>query len=53
MEIDEFGKARGYLLKALAQNPQNSAASQLLRELPIRDTSFLELVEDGKNPLRR
>jgi tetratricopeptide (TPR) repeat protein len=35
LEIKEFGKARGYLLKALGQNPQNPAARQLLRELPI------------------
>jgi spermidine synthase len=35
IEMEEFGRARGYLLKALGQNPQNPAARQLLRELPI------------------
>jgi spermidine synthase len=54
MEIDEFGKARGYVLKALAQNPQNSSARRLLRELRIPDMSLVEIMaEDGKNPLRR
>lgn len=33
--MEDFGKAHGYLLKALGQNPQNLAAPQLLRELPI------------------
>jgi tetratricopeptide (TPR) repeat protein len=33
VEMEEFGKAYGYLFKALGQNPQNPTASQLLREL--------------------
>jgi tetratricopeptide (TPR) repeat protein len=37
MEMEEFGKAHVYLRKALAQNPQNPSAKQLLRELPILD----------------
>ena len=41
IEIEEFGKARLYLLKALAQNPQNASAKQLLRELPMLDMSPL------------
>jgi tetratricopeptide (TPR) repeat protein len=41
IEIEEFGKARGFLLKALAQNPQNASAKQLLRELPVLDRSPL------------
>jgi tetratricopeptide (TPR) repeat protein len=39
VEMEELDKARGYLLKALAQNPQNSSARQLLRELPLLDIS--------------
>jgi len=35
IEIEEFGKASAYLLKALAQNPENASARQLLQELPI------------------
>jgi len=35
IEMEEFSKAHGYLLKALAQNPQNPSARQLLLELPI------------------
>jgi spermidine synthase len=41
IEIEDFGKAQAYLLKALAQNPQNPSARQLLRELPILDISPL------------
>jgi tetratricopeptide (TPR) repeat protein len=41
IEMEEFGKARGYLLKALGHNPQNSSARQLLRELPILGISPL------------
>jgi hypothetical protein len=37
--MEESDKAHGYLLKALAQNPRNPSAAQLLRELPILDTS--------------
>jgi spermidine synthase len=37
VEMEELDKARGYLLNALAQNPQNSSARQLLHELPILD----------------
>jgi hypothetical protein len=37
VEVEDFGKAHGYLVKALAQNPQNPAARQLLRELPLFD----------------
>ena len=39
VEMEEFGKANGYLLKVLAQNPQNPSARQLLRELSILDIS--------------
>jgi spermidine synthase/tetratricopeptide (TPR) repeat protein len=39
IEIQEFGKARRYLLKALAQSPQNAAARQFLQELPILEGS--------------
>jgi tetratricopeptide (TPR) repeat protein len=34
IEMEDFGKAHGYLVKALAQNPQNTTARQLLRKLP-------------------
>ena len=34
IEMEEFGKAHSYLLKALAQNSQNPTARQLLHELP-------------------
>jgi predicted Zn-dependent protease len=44
LKIEEFGKARSYLLKALAENPQNALASQLLQELPNRSMSLLELL---------
>ena len=44
IEIQEFGKARGYLLKALAQNPQNASARQFLQDLPILEMSPLYLV---------
>jgi spermidine synthase len=37
IEIEDFGKARAYLAKALAQNPQNPVARRLLRELPLLD----------------
>jgi tetratricopeptide (TPR) repeat protein len=33
IEMEAFGKAYGYLFKALGQNPQNPTARQLLREL--------------------
>ncbi len=33
IEMEEFGKAHGYLLKALGHNPQNRSARQLLRKL--------------------
>jgi hypothetical protein len=39
IEMEKFDKAHGYLLKALAQNSRNPSAAQLLRELPILDTS--------------
>ena len=32
IEMEEFDKAHGYLLKALAQNPRNPSAAQLLTE---------------------
>jgi spermidine synthase len=35
IEIEDFGKAHSYLLKALAQNPLNPTARQLSRELPM------------------
>jgi predicted Zn-dependent protease len=35
IEMEEFGKAHGYLLKALALNPQNPSARQLLRDLTL------------------
>jgi spermidine synthase len=35
IEMEEFGKAHDYLLKALAQNPLNPIARQLLGELPM------------------
>jgi len=41
IEMEEFSKAHGYLLKALAQNPQNPSARQLLLELPILGRSPL------------
>jgi lipopolysaccharide biosynthesis regulator YciM len=37
VEMEDFGKAHGYLVKALAQNPESPAARQLLRELPLLD----------------
>jgi lipopolysaccharide biosynthesis regulator YciM len=39
VEMENFGKAHGYLVKALAQNPQNPAARQLLRDLPLLDST--------------
>jgi tetratricopeptide (TPR) repeat protein len=41
IEMEEFGKAHSYLLKALAQNPQNLAARQLLLGLPILGRALL------------
>jgi len=35
IEIEDFGKAHGYLLKALVQNPLNPTARHLSRELPM------------------
>jgi tetratricopeptide (TPR) repeat protein len=35
IEMEDFSKAHGYLVKALAQNPQNATARQFLRELPL------------------
>jgi tetratricopeptide (TPR) repeat protein len=37
MQMEDFGKAHSYLVEALAQNPHNASAWQLLRELPILD----------------
>ena len=35
VELEDFGKAHGYLVKALAHNAENPAARQLLRDLPL------------------
>jgi lipopolysaccharide biosynthesis regulator YciM len=35
VEMEDFGRAHGYLVKALAHNAENSAARQLLRDLPL------------------
>jgi spermidine synthase len=39
LEIEEFDRAHGYVLKALVQNAENPAARQLLRELPLLNTT--------------
>ncbi len=39
VEMENFGRAHGYLVKALVQNPQNPAARQLLRDLPLLDST--------------
>jgi tetratricopeptide (TPR) repeat protein len=35
VELEDFGKAHGYLVKVLAHNAENPAARQLLRDLPL------------------
>jgi hypothetical protein len=35
VEMEDFSKAHGYLVKALAHNAENPAARQLLRDLPL------------------
>jgi spermidine synthase len=35
VEMEDFGKAHGYLVKALAHNAENPAARRLLRDLPL------------------
>jgi lipopolysaccharide biosynthesis regulator YciM len=35
VEMEDFGKAHGYLVKALAHNAENPAARQLLRDLSL------------------
>jgi predicted membrane-bound spermidine synthase/tetratricopeptide (TPR) repeat protein len=35
VEMEDFGRAHGYVVKALAHNAENPAARQLLRDLPL------------------
>jgi predicted membrane-bound spermidine synthase/tetratricopeptide (TPR) repeat protein len=44
IELEDFGKARHYLTKALTQNPQNATARELMRGLPTHDMSRVERV---------
>jgi predicted Zn-dependent protease len=44
IELEDFGKARHYLTRALTQNPQNATARELMRGLPTHDMSRVERV---------